>query len=322
MGEHVGLEAVSEPSEGSVQAGELNESEEQVSVMFIADDEPAKVLQPGDAPLDRPAPLVAAELATILQLRPHAAAAVRADQVDAALRQPHAQGVAVGRLVVDQPLRPAMQDAFGQQRLDQADLRRTRAVDLRREGQSAAIGQEHELGAFTTLGLTDAVAPFFAAANVPSAKVSCQFTCPRPSSLRSERAQAFSKVPSSLHSFSRRQQVGYEGKVFGKSFHLAPVLSTHRIPSRQGRGGTRGRPPAAVGGSQGNRSSITAHCSSESCGFVAVFGSSPSPGSVLDAVQNRRTDGHHTNVNRMSGSPFTPTPTQFTRRICSLIQRF
>jgi hypothetical protein len=51
------LEAVSEPPEGSVRAGELDEFEEQVRVMLVADDEPAEVEEPGDRAFDRPAAL-------------------------------------------------------------------------------------------------------------------------------------------------------------------------------------------------------------------------------------------------------------------------
>jgi hypothetical protein len=67
--------------------------------------------------------------------------------------------------------------------------------------------------------------------------------------LWSSRRHASSKIPRSIHSFSRRQHVQYEGNWCGKSFHRAPERSTHRMPSRQGRGATRGRPPVVfVGG--------------------------------------------------------------------------
>jgi hypothetical protein len=75
----------------------------------------------------------------------------------------------------------------------------------------------------------------------------------------------------------RRQHVAGDGKYVGKSFQRAPLFNTQRIPSRQGRGGIGGRPPAAVISLTGKRSSIRCHCPSVSCGL----------GSVLDALQLR-----------------------------------
>jgi hypothetical protein len=68
------------------------------------------------------------------------------------------------------------------------------------------------------------------------------------------------------------------------------------IPSRHRLAGIRGRPPDRVGGSQGNKSSITDHCSSVSS----------VRGSILDAVSYRRVDGHHTYVNCMIRASFLP----------------
>ena len=141
---------------------------------------------------------------------------------------------------------------------------------------------------------------FFAGENVPSPIVSSQLTCFSPWSFPSRRAHALENTPDSLHSFSRRQQVLGDGKCIGKSCQRAPVLSTQRTLSRQGRGSMRGRPPRRVMGGCGNRLAIKSHCSSLSCDL----------GSVLDPVRLRPRRGQHNRVSFMRVPPFTRTGMQ------------
>src|SRR6266567_4368168 len=71
----------------------------------IAHNEPTKVAQPSERALDRPAPFVAPEDASILRRRAMAVRAMRCDQQDAPPPQPSAQCVAVIALVGDHPQR-------------------------------------------------------------------------------------------------------------------------------------------------------------------------------------------------------------------------
>jgi hypothetical protein len=66
-----------------------------------------------------------------------------------------------------------------------------------------------------------------------------------------------------------------EGKHLGKSLHLAPVRSTHKMPSKQGRGRYGGLPPKGERSSTGNKSSIKLQSSSVSC----------DSGSILDPAE-------------------------------------
>jgi hypothetical protein len=107
------------------------------------------------------------------------------------------------------------------------------------------------------------------------------------SSLPSNRRQAARNTPAAVHSPRRRQHVVGLGYRSGKSCQRAPLVSTHSTPSKQGRGGTRGRPPCGATGGCGNKSAIRSHCSSERYGF----------GAVLDPVQfDRRRGGQYIRV--------------------------
>jgi hypothetical protein len=122
---------------------------------------------------------------------------------------------------------------------------------------TSAIRHNHELGALTPLGFPDFWAPFFAETNVPSIKHSLQSIWPRLSSLRIKVRHIFSQTPCSSHIFNRLQQVLGLGYFSGRSFHLAPVRRTQRIPSKTKRLFCQGRPLLFNFGSNG---SISFHC--------------------------------------------------------------
>lgn len=254
------------------------------------------VLEPCVGAFHRPASFVRFQLATVLSWRFRSILAVGANQFDAPFFQPLSQWIRVCGEIVNQSLWESCQHAVREQRFDQTDFCRAGAVDREGERNPFAVHHSHDLCPLTTLGFSHAIAPFFALANIPSARAVFQSISPSPSSSRRHRSQAFWKTPDFDHVCNLRQQVGYDGNDSGKSFHRAPDRRTQMIPSRHGFGGIRGRPPTRVGGSQGNKSSITDHCSSVS----SVFGS------ILDAVSYRRVDGHHTNVNCMIRASFLP----------------
>lgn len=254
------------------------------------------VLKPSVGAFDGPASLVWFQLPSILSRRLLATLAVRADQFDSPFHQPLSQGIRVRRAIINQSFRKSRQHAMCEHRFDQADFSRAGAVDREGERNSFAVHHRHDFRALATLGFPYAIAPFFALANIPSARAVFQSSSPSPSNSRKQRCHAFWKTPDFPQACNLRQQVGYDGNDSGKSFHRAPDRRTQMIPSRHGFGGIRGRPPTRVGGSQGNKSSITDHCSSVS----SVCGS------ILDAVSYRRVDGHHTNVNCMIRVSFQP----------------
>src|SRR5206468_2950860 len=80
--------------------------------------------------------------------------------------------------VVDQPVGNLSRSRLIQQPLDQRDFGRAGGVYVDCERQAVSIDEEHELAAFAAFGGTNAITPFFAAANVPSAKPSFQLISP------------------------------------------------------------------------------------------------------------------------------------------------
>jgi len=255
---------------------------EEDRVELIAGHKSAKGLDPTDGPLYDPPSAIAAQGPAVLSGWSNAASAVRTNQFDPASGQSLSQGIAVRRAIIDQAARDLRGDGLTQQRLNESHFRKAGGVDVDGQGQTIAVDQNHELAAFAAFRGTDAIAPFFAEANVPSAKPSFQLTSPCWSSWWTNRSQAWSHTPLRDHFAKRRQQVTYDGKDRGKSFHRAPLRSTHRIPSRHCLAFAGGRPPRGSGWGTGKRSEISDHCSSVSCEYARQ-----ASGSILDPALPR-----------------------------------
>src|SRR3990167_7194299 len=118
----------------------MDHSEEVLSVVFPARDEPSRVVQPGKESLDLPAAAVAAQRTTVLRGGIHAAHVVGSDQLDA---------VAVAQLLIQ-------------------SLTVVGPVDDR-----------HDFTAFSSASRADSRAPFFALLKLASMKVSDRSILPR-----------------------------------------------------------------------------------------------------------------------------------------------
>ena len=271
-----------------------------MGVVFVPDDKSSVRLEPANAAFDSVPTFVTTERTTILSWRLDSVLAVRADQFNVLRFQPCPQRVTVPSEVIDQSLRLAVSDAIFEQRLDPGDFGTLGFGKGYGERRSFTVGQEHDLGAFALLAVANRGAPFFAGQNVPSPRACSQSILRKQCSFPSNRRQAFSKIPDSVHSLSRRQHVAGEGYRSGKSFQRAPLWSTQSTPSRQARGGTRGLPPRGETGGCGNKSAIVNHCSSLRYGG----------GAVLDPVRLRPRGGHNARVSSMLVSPFASTNVQ------------
>lgn len=240
-------------------------------------DESAEAVQPRNGAFDDPTPAVPAEFATILSGRPDTFLSMRADEINASLGQTISQRIGIRRFVVDQQVRDVICRRRVQQRLNQIHLGVVCRIDINGQRQAASIGQDHDLGSLAALGLADVFTPFFAGANVPSAKPSRQSIRPLLSSMSSRRFHALSRAPLPVHSAKRRQQVAYDGNRGGRSFQRAPLRRIHKMPSKQALGSAIGRPPLGLGSGLEKRSAISSQCSSLSSGCRSFV-----LGSVLD----------------------------------------
>ena len=210
--------------------------------MFMTDQQPTKLSEPGIGSLDDPASFKTAQLAAIFIAPVPTVLPVGNNQLDASFAEPLAQRVRVIGLIGDDSLRLLAGAAFGAWDADFGE-RGFRKTSFSRRGtfkpnsqrKTLTIDQYHPLRTLATLGFADGGAPFLAGAKLPSRKVSSPCKRPSPSSAPSSARQASSQTPCSSHCFNRRQQVTGEGYLSGRNRHAAPVRSTHKMPSRQAR---------------------------------------------------------------------------------------
>lgn len=245
---------------------------------FVSHQNSTEVLNPADGALHAVASLIAAEPAAVLGGRLGAVRAMRTNELDAAVEELGSQWIAVGCQIVQQMLRQASQLAGLQKRFNQRDFVRAGAGDVGAPGQTLLIDEQQELGSLATLCLANAIAPLFAAQNVPSAMDSVVSSTPARSSRCTRRDQAFFQIPVIVHSWWRRQQVLPEGKRSGTSSQRAPVRKTQHTPSKQARAGAGRRPPFGDRGGSGNKSDINDHCSSVSSDLGSVVDPAAAPG--------------------------------------------
>ena len=249
----------------------------------IAHNESAEVAEPGDAALDDPTLLVAAQDTPVLRSGAASVGTVRGNQSDAAAPQSLAQRVAVVALVGDHSLGllsrpPAAVPPPDPDRLErffrQPDFRRRCSVKSDSQRNTAAVDHHHPLRPLAPLGLADSGAPFFAGAKLPSRNDSLHFNCCRSFNSPRNTRQIPSQTPCSSQSRSRRQQVAGEGNSSGKSCQRAPLRRIHKMPSSTLRSSARGRPPRGRFGCFGSKGRIFSHCAS---GRPTVSRHRPSP---------------------------------------------
>ena len=269
----------------------------------MAGNQAAIVKHPADGAFDFPASHIPSQFSTILHWRFFATSTMRTNQINATRFQALSNPICVGCFVVQKSFGTLLADAKFDERFQRVDFCKIGGECEDRQRQTLPIRHQHNLRALAFLGLADLGAPFFAGENVPSPIASDQCSNFRRSIFRSNRRQASSQIPASVHSRCRRQHVVGLGYLSGKSCHRAPVFRTHKTPSRHSRGVTLGRPPFAETGGCGNRFLMSFHWESVRNWF----------GTVLDPVVfGRRLRGHIDREINMRGSPFTRTNMQLS----------
>lgn len=244
-----------------------------VKMMFVTNEQASEVAEPGEGPLDLPAPTITAQRPGILRGRALASTPVRTDQFHMLRGQPAAQRVAVvGPIGHESPRAIGQKQSFDYRR-DEGDFRRGRAGEVASQRNTFAVDHHHPLRAFAPLGFADTKAPLFAGAKLASMKASPQSSlCASLSCWRKAR-QTASQTPSSSHCWRRRQQVLALGYFLGRSRQRAPLRSTQRMPSSTARLSAHGRPRlSSLGKSGSNRR----HCSSDR-NFVSIPSFPPQP---------------------------------------------
>src|SRR5712691_11503988 len=192
--------------------------------MLMADQQTAKLAEPGVGAFDDPAAAVAAQLASVLVLPVLVVLPVGNDEFDATLPQALAQRVGVVGAIRNHALRLAPRTALGAWDRDcgergflKRSFSRRGTFQPNSQRKTLTVDQYHPLRALAPLGFSDRSAPFFAGAKLPSRTVSSHFNRPSSSSAPSSVRHAFSQTSSSSHCLSRRQQVEGEANSSGKN---------------------------------------------------------------------------------------------------------
>jgi hypothetical protein len=238
------------------------------NITIPADNQSAIIAYPGKSPLNFIATSITPHFAAIVILLLLIHFSVRANHINASRLQSLTKAITVVSLVGNQsfgifsrsspsftPDRDIVQRFF-----EQFDFRRGRTVQVVSQRNTLAVDHHHPLRALASFGWSDAFAPFFAGAKLPSANASDQSSCPRWSSSARNARQASSQTSCSSHNLSRRQQVEGLGYWFGRSAQGAPVRRIQSIPSKTLRLSAHGLPPRLVFLGFGSNASIFSHC--------------------------------------------------------------
>jgi hypothetical protein len=196
-------------------------------------------------------------------------AARRDDRAHAPPGQSSTQRVAVLPPIGDQPLGPLARPPWlpgppdgdrGERLFEEGHLCRGSRLQVGSQRSSRAIDQNHPLGPLAPLGVPDLGPPFWAGMTEPSAKHSSQRIFSWSLSWAKNARQSFKSTPVSSHCFSRRQHVLGLPYLRGSSLHWAPVQRIHKMPSKQRRSSTRGRPPRGDTLHRGRWTRLASHC--------------------------------------------------------------
>jgi len=246
-------------------AGEVDKPEIVFGVVFIANNQSAKVVQPGEEALHFPAALEAAQGTSVLSnvIGPATSAVWRNHFSPELLQNLTVQPVTVISLIANESLRNISNEALLQCLSHQFYFSRASTVCAYGDRKTMAVCNCHDLGALSAFSLSHAEPPFLAGAKLPSMNASLRSKPPRSFRSWATASSTCSRILERTQFWKRRCTVWYAPYRLGKSFHGAPVRSIHRIPFRVVRRSLHGRPRrSARTRSGGKMVSTICHCSS------------------------------------------------------------
>jgi len=225
-------------------------------------DQTAAPTEPREGAFNAPTMTIPAQLSSVLMRGAAVVASAGNYRLDTERDQAGSKRIAVVGAVCNETLRLSPDLALDMG--SELYLRGGRRFEGNSQRKTFAIDQNHPLCTLATLRFSDSEPPFLAEAKLPSTKHSSHLIfCRSDSSLRNTR-HSLRSVPFSSQSRSLRHTVEPEPYSLGSSCHCAPVRSIHRIPSKQRRSSTRGRPPFGLTFGVGNLALSRRHLASES----------------------------------------------------------
>ena len=276
------LEAVSKLIERNHDASDMKKALINGEQAFVPNKQPSVVSDPRKRPLDNPTPSISSKLSTVLTFGFFPVFSMRAYQFNLPLFKFVSKGIAVIGTIRNQSFRSRSRSPRAISRhfdLSQDSVNKRYFVrGCRGNGASQrntfAVDHHHPLRSFAPFGFSNPKAPFFAGAKLASIKASSQSKSDFLSRSAKNLRQTSSHTPSSSHNRKRRQQVDGLGYRFGRSFHRAPVLKIHRMPSMTSRLSAGGRPTLPFWG-LGSSGSIFSHWASFINRVCSAIGSPP-----------------------------------------------
>ena len=204
--------------EEHLQAGEVDEAEKVLDVVFPSGNEAAEVVHPGKETLHLPSSLVASQRTSILRLA--AATAIGRDQLDAILFfEFFIEPIGVVGFVADESGGELIEKASGKNLFHKLALGWRSALHRYGERKTVASGDSDDLGALAAAGGADGEAPFLALAKVASTNASSKFNWPRSCRCLASRRRASTSFPFRTHCWNLRWQVWNGGYFSGSSRH-------------------------------------------------------------------------------------------------------
>jgi hypothetical protein len=231
-------------------------------MIFVAHNNPTKVLQPRKQAFNLPASFVTPKFSAVLRFCPFPISFVRRNQFNVEFFQLFIERIRIIRFIADYLSRSLFDKTLAEGSLNQFDLVRRSRFRVDGERKTKAVCHCHELRAFAPLGFSNFEPPFLADTKVPSIKVSDKSSFPRSSKSWAKVSSTLFNLSSLTHSWNRRWQVWYGGNRSGKSAHRAPERKIQSTPFITWRSARRGLPRVATTGGLSNKGSINNHCSS------------------------------------------------------------
>ena len=252
-------------------------------MIFVSHHQSSEGSKPCEGALDDIASPVPIPQAVVLSIDVSMIPPMRGKKVDTPLSEFLSVGIAVICLVSDHSLGSCFGSAGSLFRdfdvcddlLQEPDLSGRGRVGMASQRNTLAIDHHQVLRSLASLRFSDGRAPFFAGMKVASTKVSSQSRTPSASNSERKARHMSLRSPVSCQSLKRLQHVEGSGYSAGRSRHLAPVLRTQRMPSKQARSSAGGRPPFGLGSRGGINGLIFSHCSSVNIGFRTLIGLPP-----------------------------------------------
>ncbi len=252
-------------------------------MILVSHNQSSEGSEPCESALDYISSPVAIPESVVLSIDVPMILPMRRKQVDASFSELFSMGVAVICLISyhssrSRPRSPRsllVDSDIRHNFFEESDLSGRGRVGMASQRNTLAIDHHQVLRSLTSLRFSDRRAPFFAGMNVASTKDSSQSRIPFASNSERKARHMSLKTPALCQSLRRRQHVEESGYSAGRSRHLASVLRTQRIPSKQSRSPAGGRPPFGLGGRGGINGLIFSHCSSVNIGFRIPIGLPP-----------------------------------------------